>query len=462
MNRSTQLKVLWTEGLLMAPQHLQQADRYHESLLAQRLDALGRDSWGVVRCELDRHALAEGTLRLDELACVMPDGSVLSIGRDHPEAPPTRPVEGLGPERSTLDVHVAIPREREGAPLVGARARYTPHARRMSDACTADGEPVEVELALRNVRFVFGHEPREDLEHVKIAEVRRDSQGRYVLDESYLPPALRIGASPTLVASLERLLARMHTRRSALLDARRERDAQTVEADATDVTRFFLLQALGREIPALTHLAASGDRSPRELYLRLVDLVGALSAFTVDASLEVPDFDHLDLRGTFRPLFERIEQVLGSTHRETCIAVELEARDDGMHFGQFDERVTRCDRFLLAVRTPVPAKDAATLVPSIAKVASWQHVTQVVSSAMPGAKLEVAHRPPPEVPVKAGEVYFTIEPRGRDWSEIASERAIAVFLPRPFEAQHTRVSLLALPPRSGAPVPHASASAARA
>lgn len=462
MNRSTQLKVLWTEGLLMAPQHLQQSDRYHEALLAQRLDALDPHGWGIVRCELDRHALAEGTIRLDELACVMPEGSVLTIGRDHPEAPPSRPVEGLGPERACLELHLAIPRERDGAPQVGARARYTPLPRRMADACTEGGELVEVELALRNVRFVFGHEPREDLESIKIAEIRRDSQGRYVLDESYVPPALRIGASPALLASLERLLARMHTRRLALLDARRERDAQTVEADATDVTRFFLLQALGREIPALTHLAASGLCSPRELYLRLIDLVGALSAFTIDASLEVPELDHLDLRGTFRPLFERLEQILGSTHRETCIAVELEAREDGMHFGQLDDRIARCDRFLLAVRTPVPAKDAATLVPSIAKVASWQQVTQVVSAAMPGAKLEVAHRPPPEVPVKAGEVYFTIEPRGAYWADIAKERAIAVFLPRPFDAHQTRVALLALPPRGSASNGHAAPEPARA
>ncbi|UJR78605.1 type VI secretion system baseplate subunit TssK [Sandaracinus amylolyticus] len=451
MNRSTQLKVLWTEGLLMGPQHLQQSDRYHESLVAQRLDALEPNNWGVVRCELDRHALGEGTVRLDAFVGVMPDGGVLAMDADHPEAPPSRPVEGLGADRATLDVYLALPREREGQAQVGARARYTAHARRIADVITSGGEPAEVELALRNVRFVFGHEPREDLETIKIAEVRRESQGRYVLDESYVPPSLQIGASPVLTAWLERLVERMHTRRRSLLDARRERDAHTVEADATDVTRFVLLHALSAALPALTHFATSGDRAPRELYLRLLDLVGALSAFTIDASLEVPEFDPLDLRATFRPLFDRLERILGDTHRETCLVIDLEGREDGMHFGQIDDRITRCDRFLLAVRTSVPAKDVATLLPSIGKVASWQQVTQVVNAAMPGAKLEIAHRPPPEVPVKAGEIYFTIEARGSYWSEIAKERAIAVFLPRPFEARHTRVSLLALPPRGAQP-----------
>ncbi|MDQ3034191.1 MAG: type VI secretion system baseplate subunit TssK [Myxococcota bacterium] len=450
MNGSMQLKVLWTEGLLMAPQHLQQSDRYHEALVSQRLAAVSSHPWGVVRCDLDRRALADGTVRLDAFAGVLPDGGVLQIDGDHPEAPPSRPVEGLGPERPVLEVFLALPREREGLAQLGARARYTAHARRMPDAFTLDGEAAEVELALRNVRFVFGHEPREDLEAIKVAEIRRESQGSYVLDETFVPPCLRIGASPALSAKLERLLGLMHTRRRALLDARRERDAQTVEADATDITRFLLLHGLSQALPALTHLAQSGDRSPRELYLRLLDLLGSLSTFSIDASLDAPEFEHLDLRATFQPLFTRLEQLLGNTHRESCLVLELEGRGDGLHLAQIDDRIARCDRFLLAVRTSVPAKDAAGLVPSLGKVASWQQVTQVVNAAMPGAKLEVSHRPPPEVPVKSGEIYFSIDARGPYWAEITRERAIAVFLPRPFEAQDTRVSLLALPSRNGA------------
>lgn len=448
MNRSIPLKVLWTEGLLMAPSHLQQSDRYHEAHVAQRLEAVAPHPWGVLRCELDRRALADGTLRLEALDAVLADGTVLSLDADHPEAPPSRTIEGLGPERAALDVFVALPRAREGLPQVGARARYTAHARRIPDAYTDGGEPAEVELALRNVRFVLGHEPREDLEVLKIAEVRRESQGRYALDESFVPAALRIDAAPALRAHVERLLGLMHTRRRALLDARRERDADTVEADASDVTRFLLLQTLGAHIPALTHLAQSGDLAPRALYLRMIDLLGALAVFSVDASLDAPAFDHLDLRATFEPLVARLAQLLTSSQRETCLSLELEGRDDGLHLARIDDRVARCDRFLLAIRSEVPAKDAAGLVPTIGKVASWQQVTQVVNAAMPGAKLEIAHRPPPEVPLRADELYFTIDARGSYWSEIAREGAIAVFLPRPFEARHTRVTLLALPPRS--------------
>ena len=33
-------RVVWSEGLLIGPEHMQQLDAYHERLLARRLDAI--------------------------------------------------------------------------------------------------------------------------------------------------------------------------------------------------------------------------------------------------------------------------------------------------------------------------------------------------------------------------------------------------------------------------------------
>ncbi len=34
-------RVIWSEGMFMSPQHLQQLDRYHEQYVASRLNAMG-------------------------------------------------------------------------------------------------------------------------------------------------------------------------------------------------------------------------------------------------------------------------------------------------------------------------------------------------------------------------------------------------------------------------------------
>ncbi len=71
------LRVVWSEGLLMSPQHLQQLDVYHERLVGARLDALHPLNWGVVRVEIDRRALESGQVRVQELTVVLPDGLVI-------------------------------------------------------------------------------------------------------------------------------------------------------------------------------------------------------------------------------------------------------------------------------------------------------------------------------------------------------------------------------------------------
>jgi type VI secretion system protein ImpJ len=453
------LRVLWTEGQFLEATQLQLSDRRHEALLAGRLDAIDPISWGVVRLEIDRRQLEGGTVRLDHFVGVLPEGTLVAFDRDGACAPPARPVEGLGPERERIAVWLGLARAREGVLQVGDKARYTREIRRVADVFSPGSEPTDVELGRENLRLLFGHEPREDFECIEVAQIVRAEGGQLVLDESFVPPCLQIGGADALGAGLERLLVRMESRRRSLLASRRERDAHTIEADATDVARFVLLYGISQALPVLRQMSRAREASPRALHARLLDLLGALSTFAIDADLDAPPFDHRDLRATFAPLFARLERLLSESHRESCFVADFLGRDDGLHMLELDDRLARCDRFLVAVRSPVDARETASLVPSIGKVASWSHIQGVVTSALPGARLEITHRPPPEVPVRAGDVYFTIETHGQYWSDAVAHRRLAMFLPRPFDPASTRVQLIAIPARalasaaaSGSPV----------
>ena len=58
-------RVVWSEGLLIGPQHLQQLDLYHERLLGMRLEALDSLPWGLVSLELDGAAIT-GLSRIED------------------------------------------------------------------------------------------------------------------------------------------------------------------------------------------------------------------------------------------------------------------------------------------------------------------------------------------------------------------------------------------------------------
>ena len=64
-------RVVWSEGMLVSPQHLQQADLYHERMLDCRLTATTPLGWGITALQLDAGALAADQLVVTRFAGVI-------------------------------------------------------------------------------------------------------------------------------------------------------------------------------------------------------------------------------------------------------------------------------------------------------------------------------------------------------------------------------------------------------
>lgn len=454
-------RVVWSEGLLMGPQHLQQLDTYHERMLTMRVGALSPLSWGVLAVNFDQRALSTGQLILTMFRGVLPDGTVLELKSGDGEMPPMRTVgEHFPHSQRTLDVYLTLAQEREGINNFGIEVdsgvRYKITRRTVRDI-TAPTQSAELPFGQRNFSLMFGDEALEDYVAIKIAEIVRDETGGYLLSEPYIPPCLRIDASAFLMTGMRRLLQTMMTRYQALAETRRQSSASTIEFNATDVTRYLLLSTIGAFVPPLQHMVDAGDVPPRTAYLTLSELAGQLCTFSVDADpARMPKFLYTDLRATFEELFARIIALLLATAGEEFLSLPLEAQDDGMHLGEFaDERLLSCERYLIAVRTDMPERQVGTQLPNLAKVASWEDVHGILSAATPGAPLLVSYRPPPEIPIKSGIVYFDVAADNSYWRTIISDRKIAVYLPPFFEPSTTSVELLAIPKRTAqkGPVP---------
>ena len=114
--------VLWHEGMLLAPQHFQEAAHRTESLLAYRLAAACPYPWGIARLAVDRSALIGGLFRVDELEAVLPDGLLVV----HPGAE-DRPLEldlavrDQDVRSGPRVVHLAVAARGGRPPAAGAR-----------------------------------------------------------------------------------------------------------------------------------------------------------------------------------------------------------------------------------------------------------------------------------------------------------------------------------------------------
>lgn len=439
---------------MMSPQHFQQQDLYHESLVDERVRALSAFSWGVVALTLDARALDAGQIALQDFLGVMPSGGILQFRRGDAEAPAVRSLEGhFAAHREALEVYLGVPVERAGSAAYArsqaerGRARYVIETRNVLDAVTPSEEE-GVDFARRNVSLHFGTEARDDIECIKIAEVVRDAAGKFLYSQAFCPPSLRISASPFIQDGLRRVLATATARRRAIAEERRHRDSKSVEYGAEDVTRYLALSALSGAIPMLKHLAENEGCSPYQAYALLTQLAGQLTAFSPaeDPSL-LPDYLHESPRQTFEPLFAKLLSLLRVAVADRVIVVPLESRSDGTHLGRLTDPQLSAQgvRFLLSVQTQVPEQQVYDLVPRVGKLASWQDIPRLVSSATAGVPLVPSPRPPREVPIRPGKSYFLIPGDHPLWHGVLNQRALAFHLPPPFDPKTTGVELLAIP-----------------
>ena len=80
-------RVAWREGLFLRPQHFQQQDRFTESLVRSRTEALRPYAWGVSALRLDDTLSAVGKFGVSACSGALPDGAPFSLPGDAPPPP---------------------------------------------------------------------------------------------------------------------------------------------------------------------------------------------------------------------------------------------------------------------------------------------------------------------------------------------------------------------------------------
>jgi type VI secretion system protein ImpJ len=446
--------VLWTKGVLLAPQHLQIQDRFLEDLMEFRLGTLAPWRWGFSELEVDREALAGGAVALSRASGIFPDGLLFDIpGAD--DAPPPRPLEEVwtDPERSVLELHLAIPERRAGAPNVatgsgGASVRYESEVVLRRDENTGGAEK-PVQVARKNLRILADTENLEGLSTLRTVRVRRDETGEFQVDPAFVPPALRLEASPHLISLTRRLVELLSARSSTLAGGRRKRSQNLADFGVADVANFWLLYTVNTHLPLFRHHLDSGRTHPADLFESMLALAGALTTFADDADArELPLYDHRELERCFDDLDVRIRELLQTVVPTRHVSLPLRRTETSIHATALEEeRYLRPTEAYLALRAGMEDGEMARRVPQLVKVGSGDRIETLIRQALGGVPLTHVPDPPGALPVKLDYLYFRLDRSGEEWEAIRRARNLAVYLPSDLpEAQGELVLLL--PPES--------------
>ena len=443
--------VLWMKGVLLTPQHLQLQDRFLEDLLEFRLSTLAFAPWGFQRLTLDREALAAGAVAITAAAGVLPDGLLFDIP-DADAAPPPKPLEGaFRPDQKTLTVYLALPEYRRGGlNVAGARGdrntRFVAEVLVRRDENTGLAEK-PVMVARRNFRLLLEGESLEGHITLPLARVVRAETGEYQLDLRFVPPVIDLGASEYLLSIARRLVELLSAKSSALADRRRQKNQSLAEFGISDVANFWLLYTVNTAMPGLRHLFETRRGHPRELYVAMLSLAGALTAFSAAMHpRDLPAYDHANLESCFTDLDEKLRQLLETVVPANYVSLPLRLVAPFVFAAAIDQdRYLEAPEWYLALKTDLPTPELIRRAPQLIKVSSANQIDQLIARALPGLELVHVANPPGAIPVKVGHQYFRLTKSGPEWQGITRARNVAAYVPGDFPNPEVQM-LVVLPP----------------
>lgn len=437
---SNRTRVVWSEGLLLTPQHLQEHDRYLEERSIELYRAGQPFAHGCLRLTLQEDAIQNGQVLLEDAAGVLPGGTAFSIP-DRDPVPAGRNIEPhFGLRETVLPIYLGLRVHRTGQAEVAAPgtaaasdARWLKDAVRVPDAATGQNER-EVQVGRANLRVLFPGENLGDYEVLKIAEAVRKPEGGFAYRTEYVPPSLAISASPYILRIVRKLLEILVAKSTELSDRRRQTGKGIAEFGRDDVAGFWLLGTVNGAIPVLTHFLRGGGAHPEAVYLALAQFAGQVTTMSDLQVRDIAPYDHEHLEAAYTDLLNRIPKLLETVLPRNYTRIPLTRRDDGVWSGRIaDDRLLDAgSHWFLGAYANVAASELQSLLPDMIKVASPDRVDFLVAHSLMGLRIRYTQNLPPALPIQAGYTYFIVEKTGDVWDLVHGARQIALYAPPEF------------------------------
>ncbi|MBL8840994.1 MAG: type VI secretion system baseplate subunit TssK [Planctomycetes bacterium] len=418
MSARPEPSVLWREGMLLCPQHLQAFSRELRARIV-RAESLGLPgSYGLIALEIDAAALERDVFQVVACDALLRDGTWLRL----PENAHLEPREfGDHWKQETLDVWIGIAAEQPGVPQIGddpERAwRYRAQVQSVADENERDGER-ELEFRQLEARLFFGGEDRTGFECLRLARLER--RGRPVpksaLLEHDVPPLLACGASQALMRQLKAIAV---ATRAQARDLARSLPLATRASDdrSVDVLAFAKLQAIGRATALLEQLAGGPQLHPFEAWRTLVDLIGTLAIFGPDRvpPADLPAYDHEKLGDGFRVAFKALRSLLATEVTLPYDTVDFAADPLREGFFQVELPADWLDgdhALYLAVESTATPEATVEYVANCVKLIGAGDVESFLTGVVPGIELVHEKVAPVAFPASAERHWFRIEREG--------------------------------------------------
>lgn len=423
---TTRNKVMWREGTLMRPHHLQQQQRYNDYVNNLRFRTINDLSWGFTGLSLNNESLAQGKIMLDNASGTLPDGTVFSIPDQDALPDPLHP--DSFPDEESRNIYLALPvaSDVRGEVSYGQQiGRYRLHDADVRDLHSENGDARVLTLGQLTPRIMSGADDMSAYVTLPLCRIKdRHADGSLILDDGFIPTCQNIYVSTRLREFLREVQEAVGGRANDLAN----RIGSPAQSGIADVAEFMMLQLLNRNQTRFTHRARRSQLHPEMFYLDLAGLLGELMTFTEPSRLPCPldVYDHRNLTETFKTLLPEVKRALHTVLSPRAVNLPLHLRDGIWQADVHDSTLLQSATFVLAVAAKMETQQLQRQFIQQSKISSPEKIRNMVSVQIPGIPLHTLMVAPRQLPYHAGFSYFELDKSGAVWAEVVATGAVAL------------------------------------
>lgn len=411
-------KVVWSEGLFLRTQHLQQQDRYTEALVRGALQAAPLQSFGFRSLTLDKSALDAGRVAMASGSGLFPDGTPFAVP-ENTTAPAPVPIRS---DMSGL-VNLAIPMERPGAASMDpahaepSGARFRGFIQTVRDTVRNGAEPEELEVARLAARLIL---PGEDtagyicLPVARVDGLRAD--GSVALSEGYLAPALCLQAVPWYAGLAQEVVTG--------LERIGEAHGKLVLGGAgRSIENLLLLELANTARPRVAHMLAQGLHHPSEFFMELSGLAGRMATYGSSSRRlsDMPAYEHLDPQPAFAALADTLRSLMLSLRHVEPKSRALPVARHAQNVWKVridNPDILKSSRIVLRIGSDLSDDSLRRIFVDQATVGAADAFEKLWKSRLPGIALKPLHSQPREIPYDGERLCLELDQKSEHWAQL--------------------------------------------
>ncbi|MDA0149653.1 type VI secretion system baseplate subunit TssK [Vibrio sp. LaRot3] len=416
-------KVVWQEGMFIAPQHFQQQDRYTQNYVRQNVETLAGYApfYGVTELVLNHDLLKIGKLSVSSSAGLLPDGTHFELKREIARDISHGTIEKI----AYLALPVSLQGNNDYSDDESQQSRYLTRTINAFDTSTTENASVEVDVAQLNISIKLEGEDSSGFTLIPFAKVLECSEtGEVLLDRAFIPACLHYGASNLLIERLKEIHALTYNRATNLL--KRIDAGQGQKSPQSLMQDYLWLQTLNTWLPWFDLTLTNPKYPTHQLYIELRKFEAQVMASTPAIPEACQPLDYHKLYDGFNPLFSSLRNMLTLVQQDSVI----EFHWDSSLFEK--RRLLRTlikdgsnildRRFVLSVKSNISTAELNELFPAAAKLSSNNKIVEIVRNALSGIELSPLPVAPSELKPMPGTAYFEIDTSDRNWIEMLDHR----------------------------------------